>query len=348
VLMQTQKSSNPTYTSSWDCCVQTFQQRGIFGFYRGLPAPLVGSMAEISTLMTSYGFFKRLLGETPDGPELAAWKLAIASGGAGVGVSLVLTPVELVKCKLQVQHTPGYEGTKYKGALECIYRICATESPFGLMRGLTGTLVREIPGNVAWFGAYEAVCWSFRQQQVDKDAKLNPGIYMLAGACAGVAYWTLPYPADTVKSRIQTAPTGQRLKFWPTLQEILQKEGMRGLYRGWGVTALRAAPSNAAVFYAYEMCMAAMGQDFKGHPALDKDSSLDLQHTHYELTTEMHHLKIKVQQLEKEAQDRDSDVAALHAHVATLRAQYASLQQQHPGSPALPDLVLKGAFDPLR
>ena len=102
------------------------------GFYRGLATPLIGSMAEISTLMTSYGFFKRLLGETPGGPELPPWKLMLASGGAGIGVTCVLTPVELIKCKLQVQNTPGYKGVAYKGPLDVIYKICMQESPLGL------------------------------------------------------------------------------------------------------------------------------------------------------------------------------------------------------------------------
>ncbi len=29
----------------------------------------------------------------------------------------------------------------------------------------------------------------------------------LAGSAAGIAYWGIPYPADSIKSRIQTDPT---------------------------------------------------------------------------------------------------------------------------------------------
>ena len=284
----------------------------MMGFYRGLAVPLIGSMAEISTLMTTYGFFKRLLGETPGGPELPAWKLMIASGGSGIGVTCVLTPVELIKCKLQVQNTPGYTGVAYKGPLDVVYKICTQESPLGLTRGMLGTLIREVPGNVAWFGGYETVCALFRKE---KDEKLNPGVYMLAGAFAGVSYWTIPFPADTVKSRIQTAPPGVNLKFWPVLFDIVRKEGVAALYRGWFITVLRAAPANAAVFYSYEMCMQAMGQVSHGHPALDPDSSMNIEHEYYKQIQEIETLKTKLSRLEDEAQRRNSDIALLRSHL---------------------------------
>ena len=58
VLMQTQDPLNPKYTSSFDCLQKVLQSGGPRALYRGLATPLLGSMAEISTLMTSYGFAK--------------------------------------------------------------------------------------------------------------------------------------------------------------------------------------------------------------------------------------------------------------------------------------------------
>ena len=47
--------------------------------------------------------------------------------------------------------------------------------------------------------------------------------------------------------------------FWTVFRYIYATEGIAGLYRGWGITVLRAAPANAAVFFAYEMCMKFLG-----------------------------------------------------------------------------------------
>jgi len=72
------------------------------------------------------------------------------------------------------------------------------------------------------------------------------------GALAGVSYWTAFYPADTVKSYMQTNPQLLRKGFLTTLKDIYRQEGIRGLYRGWGITAVRAAPAHALIFATYE------------------------------------------------------------------------------------------------
>jgi len=276
VLLQTQDRAKPTYTSTWHCIQTIAAQDGARGFYRGISTPMIGSMAEISCLMTSYGFAKRYMGERSGGAELPMWKKSLAGGFAGISTALVLTPVEFVKCRMQVQHTAAYNGPQYRSSVDCILKTIKFDGPQGLFRGLTGTLVREIPGNVAWFGVYELVSDSFKTE----DGHLPDIGCITAGAAAGVAYWTFPYPADTVKTRIQISSQqgyGAKTSFFQVLRSIVKEEGVRGLYRGWGVTALRAAPSNAAVFMAYEMCMKAFtGEHPEGHPQHDSNSAQDL------------------------------------------------------------------------
>jgi hypothetical protein len=87
---------------------------------------------------------------------------------------------------------------------------------------------------------------------------LGTSSHLLGGALAGVGYWTAFYPADTVKSLIQTHPDHSGKGFVETFNNILQKEGIRGLYRGWGITALRAAPAHAAIFAVYEQTLKLM------------------------------------------------------------------------------------------
>lgn len=79
---------------------------------------------------------------------------------------------------------------------------------------------------------------------------------MLAGACAGVCYNGVLFPADTIKSRMQTAAVGgagsRQMGFWDTGKDIYRVGGVRGLYRGCGITVLRAAPASAVIFLVYE------------------------------------------------------------------------------------------------
>ena len=84
-----------------------------------------------------------------------------------------------------------------------------------------------------------------------------------AGALAGISYNVVLFPADCVKSTMQTeqemmrsstpAP-GQKWKgtgFFDTFAKIYRTRGVRGLYAGCGVTCLRSAPSSAIIFLMY-------------------------------------------------------------------------------------------------
>jgi mitochondrial ornithine carrier protein len=88
---------------------------------------------------------------------------------------------------------------------------------------------------------------------------------LLAGASAGVMYNFIFYPADTVKSRMQTEVVGLRVRgaaspsFFTVGSEIWRQSGLKGLYRGCGITTVRAAPSSAFIFAIYEGLRRAFG-----------------------------------------------------------------------------------------
>lgn len=131
-----------------------------------------------------------------------------------------------------------------------------------------GTLLRETGGSAAWFGGYEAMSISFRKlrqqkQKLAKDSVENEAplpLYqqMTAGAVAGMSYNFIFYPADTIKSRMQTEEVGalvsgqKRKTFMSVGRALWQQHGLKGMYRGCGVTVFRSAPSSALIFSIYE------------------------------------------------------------------------------------------------
>ena len=81
----------------------------------------------------------------------------------------------------------------------------------------------------------------------------------VSGACAGVAYNVALFPADTVKSAMQTEAElrgpragGARPSFFGTAREMWGRGGVRGLYAGCGITVARAVPSSALIFLIYD------------------------------------------------------------------------------------------------
>lgn len=251
-----QQTGGTQYSGALDCITKTYRAGGFFALYRGLTSPLMGSMAECSALFFSYGYMKKALGVDEESATLSnpipMWKYLLSGAGSGFCSAFVLTPVELVKCRLQVQTATS--ATKFSGPIDCIAHILREEGIRGLWRGGLGCLAREIPGNLSWFGAYETV---LRTVQVmggyERKSEVPTAWSALGGSCAGVAYWAVPFPADTVKSKLQTDQRFAGRPFLEVLRTVVREEGVGGLYRGVGITCIRAAPAHAALFYAYEL-----------------------------------------------------------------------------------------------
>lgn len=178
----------------------------IKGLYRGFSLPLFGTVAETATLFCTNGYLKRLLmskGDLPPGAELPMPYVLLAGAGTGLAVSFVLTPIELVKCRMQVQGMQPSHMQKYTSTMDCLTRSIREEGLRVLYRGHLATMLRETPGTACWFGAYE----SFVRVMTPVGGKredLNPLAIILAGGLGGMAYWAVMYPCDTVKSVQQT------------------------------------------------------------------------------------------------------------------------------------------------
>lgn len=189
----------------------------------------------------------------------------MACGAAsGAFTSLLLTPIELIKCQMQVPLSSS--ALRGQGPLSIIASVFRHHGLFGFWRGHLGTFIRETGGSAAWFGSYEGVSELFRRYNAPssstafslKGQKVLPiWQQMLAGATAGVSYNFVFFPADTIKSRMQTeevgtAGLGTRRTFWASGKALWRQQGLPGLYRGCGITVARSAPSSAFIFAIYE------------------------------------------------------------------------------------------------
>lgn len=96
------QGTGPRYNGALDATKTTFVKEGFVGFYRGLGPPLATVAAFNAVLFSSRGFAERLL-RHEDGSPLTLWDKTLAGGFAGVAVSFVATPTELLKCRLQAQ-----------------------------------------------------------------------------------------------------------------------------------------------------------------------------------------------------------------------------------------------------
>ena len=75
----------------------------------------------------------------------------------------------------------------------------------------------------------------------------------MAGGTAGIFNWVVALPIDTLKSRLQVAPEGTyKHGIRSVFAELIRKEGVAALYKGFVPVMIRAFPANAACFFGYE------------------------------------------------------------------------------------------------
>jgi hypothetical protein len=79
-----------------------------------------------------------------------------------------------------------------------------------------------------------------------------------AGSLAGIAGWVFVYPIDVIKTKIQSEPSliwKDRVSCYQMYRRLLKESGPSVFTRGFGATILRAVPTNAVIFGAYELTL---------------------------------------------------------------------------------------------
>lgn len=244
VRLQTQGAQ--IFPTTWSCIRYTYRNEGILkGFFQGIGSPMFGAALENAVLFVSYNQCARLLEKHTSCSPLQ--QIILSGAFAGSCASLVLTPVELVKCKLQVSNLGSGKPTRI---LPTIKQVLRENGLGGLWQGQSGTFIRESFGGVAWFATYELSKDYLLKRHEDGGADGNNKTWelLVSGGGAGLAFNASIFPADTLKSMMQTKQ-GSLLS---SAARIFKQSGLTGFYRGLGITLVRAVPANAVVFYTFE------------------------------------------------------------------------------------------------
>nr|CAG8614007.1 10621_t:CDS:2 [Entrophospora candida]CAG8645238.1 11137_t:CDS:2 [Entrophospora candida] len=287
--LQSQPSDRKLFNGPLDCFKKTISKDGFLGLYWGLSSPMIGAILENATLFLAYNHIQMLIREhtTPidqrhllydnnyqkDAGQipLSMTQLILAGALSGVLTSFLLTPIELVKCKLQVQETFSYDTLdkntsinniisksnkptitvnnnqlNYSGPLSVIKYTLKAHGIKGFYCGHFGTFIQETFGVV-----HGLVHMSITE-------------LMLSGALAGMVYNLLIFPADSIKSQMQTeeeflsviGKSGNKKRgFIKVGKDLYKADGIKGFYRGCVITVTRAAPSSAIIFLTYVSVM---------------------------------------------------------------------------------------------
>ncbi|XP_059285407.1 uncharacterized protein LOC132038929 [Lycium ferocissimum] len=172
------------------------------------------------------------------------------------GVSGALYPMVVLKTRQQVMSTQI-------PCLKMAVSMLRNEGYRGFYRGFGTSLTGTIPARALYMGALEmtkssvgtvTVQLGFSEASGSAIANAAAG---LAAAMAAQLVWT---PVDVVSQRLMVQGSGNNgngLKYYnggiDAFRKIVCSDGLRGLYRGFGISILTYAPSNAVWWGSYSV-----------------------------------------------------------------------------------------------
>ncbi|KAF8836948.1 mitochondrial carrier [Paxillus ammoniavirescens] len=171
---------DPSHASAAKVAMAIFKQHGVRGLYRGLAATALRDTG-YGTYFLAYEATCRhfkppsarpvdadhssLLSEIDAEAYSMPWSVLFLAGGlAGIAGWLATFPMDLVKTRMQSSDssttkpsTAKFPKDPFRTILSTAIHSYRTEGSSVFFRGLTPTLIRSVPVNIATFSVYESV-----------------------------------------------------------------------------------------------------------------------------------------------------------------------------------------------
>ena len=262
---------------------QIIKRETPLGLYKGLGAVVTGIVPKMAIRFTSYEWYKQLLANKEGvvtgqatffgglswnipfvgGNQVYADYIYCNAAGLAAGITeavAVVTPMEVVKIRLQAQHhsmADPLDIPKYRNAAHALFTVLREEGVGAIYRGVSLTALRQGTNQAVNFSAYTEFKQILQNYQPAYHEKELPG-YQTAfiGLVSGAMGPLSNAPIDTIKTRLQKTP-GQpgetamsRVK--TITRDMFKQEGFHAFYKGITPRIMRVAPGQAVTFTVYE------------------------------------------------------------------------------------------------
>jgi len=142
------------YQGVFDCLSKIVGRESVFALYRGLVPSLLGVIPYAGVDLSVYTYLTGSWRRENQGKSVPVPILLFCGSVSCVCGQLVSYPFQLVRTKLQAQGAPGRPEV-YKGTRDCFRKVIATESVFGLYRGLVPNIMKAVPAVSITYVVYE-------------------------------------------------------------------------------------------------------------------------------------------------------------------------------------------------
>ena len=182
-------------------------------------------------------------------------------GGVSAAISkTIVAPIERVKLLLQNQDASeqiGKDVKRYEGIVDCFTRVYNEQGFASFWRGNLANVVRYFPTQALNFAFKDFYKRTFNPYDKNKEFfKFFLG-NMAAGGAAGASSLLFVYPLDFARTRlaVDVGKAGSERQFNGLIDcigKIFKKEGLTGLYRGFGISVVGIIIYRACYFGGFD------------------------------------------------------------------------------------------------
>ncbi|CAN1169230.1 Adenine nucleotide transporter BT1, chloroplastic/mitochondrial [Linum perenne] len=226
------------------------QHDGWTGLFRGNLVNVIRVAPSKAIELFAYDTVNKKLSPGPgEQAKLPIPASLIAGACAGVTSTLCTYPLELVKTRLTIQRGV------YKGIVDAFMKILQEEGPGELYRGLAPSLIGVVPYAATNYFAYDTLRKAYRK--ILKQEKIGNIETLLIGSAAGAISSSATFPLEVARKQMQVGALSGRQVYKNVIHAlmcILEKDGIRGLYKGLGPSCMKLVPAAGISFMCYEAC----------------------------------------------------------------------------------------------
>jgi len=241
--------SRPQYKSYWDACRTIVRAQGIRGIYQGLTPNLIAAPLSFGLYFHIYHKIHANFANTSD-PNKQFFLQNVLMGCFTGGIVLFVTnPLWVVKTRLCLQYENSTK--QYSGMVDCFRKIYKFDGVRGLYKGFVPGLVGC--GN----GSIQFACYNFLKdyRRASLGLKFNDRLgamdYLVFSSTAKMFSVLSTYPYQVIRTRLQD----HNVKYKGLVDCVVQtwtREGIRGMYKGALMAAIKQTPAKVITFVVYE------------------------------------------------------------------------------------------------
>ncbi|GFT84076.1 solute carrier family 25 member 40 [Nephila pilipes] len=234
-------------TGTVDAFVKITRAEGIASLWSGLPPTLLMAVPGTVVYYTMYDQILHSAKKQYKLTQQPLWLPVVAGGAARVIAVTVVSPLELIRTKMQSQKL------NYLKIGQAVKKQVAIQGLSSMWYGLGPTLLRDVPFSAIYWFNYEFLKQKFNQQ------KPTFGFSFFAGAISGGIAALLTLPFDVIKTHQQielgeahVGPRKQARSTYYLLRNLYQINGYKALFAGIVPRTVKVAPSCAIMISTYE------------------------------------------------------------------------------------------------